>query len=54
MRVLCGDLSGDGVIGLQLQPSLSLLDASQATLRETPAFVLQAAGVSVRSGWPCA
>lgn len=42
MRVLCDDLFGDGMIGLQLQPSLSLLDASQATFRATSAFLLQA------------
>ena len=40
--VLRDDLFGDEVIGLRFEPSLSLLDASQATFRETLAFVLQA------------
>ena len=40
--MLLDDLFGDGVIGLQFQPSLSLLDALQAAFRATSAFFLQA------------
>ena len=42
VRVLLNDLFGDGVVGLQFQPSLSLLDASHQTFRATSAFFLQA------------
>jgi hypothetical protein len=40
--VLLDDLYGDAMVCLSFEPSLSLLDASQATFRATSAFVLQA------------
>ena len=39
---LFDDLFGDEVIGCRFEPSLSLLDASQASFRATSAFFLQA------------
>src|SRR6516164_8524428 len=66
MRMLLDDLFGNGMIGLQLQPSLSLCDALQATFRPASAFLLQAFAQSrvviglvsysfaCREGWlPC-
>ena len=40
--VLCDDLFGERVIGLLLEPSLSLGNASDAAFRPTSAFLLQA------------
>src|SRR5260370_30737100 len=42
MWVLLDDLFGYDVIGLQFQPSLSLLDPLQTTFRAASAFFLQA------------
>src|SRR5579859_7091464 len=42
MWVLLYDLFSDNVVCLRLQPSLSLLDASQTTFRAASAFFLQA------------
>ena len=42
LRVLLDELFGDGVIGLHFQPSLSLLNALQASFCSTSAFFLQA------------
>ena len=53
MWVLLDDLFGKGVIGVRFEPSLSLLDALQASFRAASAFLLQAAGAVVRNGWLC-
>jgi hypothetical protein len=42
MRMLLDDVFGSGMIGLQLQPSLSLCDTLQATFRPASALLLQA------------
>jgi hypothetical protein len=53
MWVLRDDLFGNAMVRLSFQPSLSLLDAPHPAFRETPAFLLQAAGVVVHNGWLC-
>jgi hypothetical protein len=42
LRMLLHDLFGEGMIGLQFEPSLSLFNASYTTFRATSAFLLQA------------